>query len=704
MAPLPSSDIIRPRQVRRVTRIGLYGPLARVLFLLSVAFGALLTWTQPSQGLVLHPVLMAFVLSSFGGVFYLACFFIRLKGEDRIGDSTDDWLEYVQAIVDSILIMTVIYVTGSQTTSWVIFLMVAPTYYMTTAGPRFGTALSIGLGLLYSTTVLLESARVIPYAPIHEIPVFERYVSVAVVNFGAIGSVLGALGTGIFVGWITFRSFQNLILSEQKTARKYNDLIHGISDIIWECDRSGNFTFVSGGLREILGYAPEEVLGKSFRSLCASDDLERVDLWFRNGGAEKGGTLDYGAVAKDLTLHWISTTVTPIHNDRNSFSGFRGTARDVTNARIAEDRLSRAQRYEAVAALASGIAHDFNNLFNAINGFAQLERLNANEGTESAENLDAVVKATRRGTALTSNLLNLSRPQLFRKVPVSPADLLENTRQIARASVGPRIQIDIECRTERKVLGDENLLSSVLLNLCINARDAIGKNDGRILMTADGSGTDRVTIRVEDTGSGIPPDLKEKIFLPFYTTKPRGSGTGLGLAMARKIVNEHGGTLEPGSSKLGGASFTITLPAAGDEGLMPAAAPEAGEVTGPGLSCRIVVVDDEEQNLAVFSKYLERRGHQVVPFTSGTDALRWLEQNNKPVSAIVLDMVMPEKSGLETFRELRQLHPELPVMFISGYAETDHIRAVLAEHRTTFMAKPLELARFADLVEKLIQG
>lgn len=699
---IPNSSIgigpIDARQVREATGIGLYGPLFRIFFLGIISAGSLITWLEPAQGMQFGPVLTGFGIAAFGGIYYLACFLVRLKGGNRIGTRADNWLEYIQAVVDSALTLSTIYISGTQTSSWVILLLTITTYYMTTAGPRFGTLLTGFLVVAYSTLVILESRQLIPYAPIHATPIFESYVSVAVVNFGAIGSVTGALLVGNFVGRVTFASVQRLVAREQQLTRKYDELIHGISDIIWECDRNRIFTFVSGGIRQALGHEPSDLVGREFRTLCTSDDLPRVDEWLAGDGPRSGGILDFGAVAKDLTLHWISTTVAPITGPHGEFAGFRGTARDVTNARIAEERLSRSSRYEAVASLASGIAHDFNNLFNAINGFAQLERLSVTAETESAENLDAIIKATRRGTALTANLLNLSRPQLLRKHPVNLSDLLTNTRQIARASVGPLIHIDIETHESCHVLGDETLLSSVFLNLCLNARDAIGKAPGRIRMSISNAGG-QIQIRVEDSGTGIQPELKEKIFLPFYTTKPRGSGTGLGLAMARKIITEHGGTLEAGSSPLGGACFTISLP---ETPASPEADFQAGGDTGtlPANACRIVVVDDEESNLELLSKVLERRGHSVIPFTSGAEALRWFGQNGSQVNLVVLDMLMPEISGLDTFRELRSTHPKLPVIFISGYAESDHIQSALREPGTAFVPKPLELEKFVDLVEK----
>lgn len=701
----PSIRSIEPVQVRELTGVGIFGPLARVFFIAVILGGSWLTWRQPAAGLGLAygPVLAGYVMAGMASIYYFLCFAVRTFRKATLSPRVDNWLEYVQAAIDSVLVLATVYISGSQTTSWVVLILVLAVYYMTTAGPRFGTGLSVFLGFAYAVIVFLESRHLIPYAPIHSQPVFHEYVSLAVVNFGAVGSVAGALIIGNFVGWVTFRALQRTLETEVQVSRKYDELIHGISDIIWECGRDQNYTFVSESARALLGYGPDELTGRNFRSICSADDLTRVDAWLNGGNPEKGGVLDYSVVARDLTLHWISTTVTPIFDSDGRFVGFRGTARDVTNARIAEERLSRAQRYEAVAALASGIAHDFNNLFNAINGFAQLERLNAADGTEPAENLDAIIKAARRGTALTSNLLNLSRPQLFQKGMVNPAELLEHTRQIARASMGGRILIDIDIRTRRQILGDENLLSTVILNLCLNARDAIGSRDGRILMSVDESGDGRqVIIAVEDNGTGIPPELHEKIFLPFYTTKPRGSGTGLGLAMARKIVTEHGGTLEPGSSTLGGAAFVLTLPAA-DGMPHPGQTPRAASTSaGPVRRLRVMVVDDEESNLVLVAKLLERRGHTVMPFSSGVDALRWMERLDKPVDVAVLDMVMPEKSGIETFHELRAMQPGLPVLFISGYAEAEHLRSVLAASKTWFLPKPLDLDRFADTLEKSV--
>ena len=385
--------------------------------------------------------------------------------------------------------------------------------------------------------------------------------------------------------------------------------------------------------------------------------------------------------------------------------------RDDTEKRQLEDSLLQAQKMEAIGTLVGGIAHDFNNLLTGVTG--NLAIASVDPGKTVAEvrpELEAAADAAHRGAELIRKLLGFSRKTSLSIEPITVRNLLASLRPLLRHSFDRSIRLEIEDPpADLAVAGDATHLEHVLLNLCVNARDAMPQG-GKIQISAttrDEYGDSWAVIRVRDTGIGMPEKIRAQIFDPFFTTKPPGEGTGLGLAMSYGIVEQHGGKMECRSREGDGAEFEIFLPleeppskdnpapAPRKEGQPKPAEPTAGK-SSDGQGETILVVDDEAVVRAVAVGVLRKSGYQVVPATGGQEALDILEKERSTIAAVLLDLTMPGMSGKEVLIQAKRRWPEIPIVICSGYALESELFDPEAE------AQPEGLIQKPYPIEKLL--
>jgi nitrogen-specific signal transduction histidine kinase/CheY-like chemotaxis protein len=378
----------------------------------------------------------------------------------------------------------------------------------------------------------------------------------------------------------------------------------------------------------------------------------------------------------------------------------------------AEEALRQAQKMEAVGQLTGGIAHDFNNLLTPVMG--GLELIAAKLDDPRLKRLaETALESARRGAKLTGQLLAFSRIQRISMAPVAVNQVIEHMQSLLHHTIGRAIRI--ETRLDPAAghgLCDANQLENAILNLAINARDAMPDGGlltiatGRVALDAapDRGAGDFVRIEVSDTGQGMAPDVLARAAEPFYSTKPLGKGTGLGLAQVYGIARQSGGTLRI-SSKVGEGS-TVEI-------LLPAVAGDAEERTGiagaaPGSRAgapraRILVVDDDLDVRTFLQESLEGLGHQVLALESGEDAMARLE-DWKPDLALI-DYAMPGMNGADTARAARAIMADLPIIFVTGYAESEKLEAALGPSvrvlRKPFTIDALEAAVGEALVRSL---
>jgi two-component system cell cycle sensor histidine kinase/response regulator CckA len=393
-------------------------------------------------------------------------------------------------------------------------------------------------------------------------------------------------------------------------------------------------------------------------------------------------------------------------------------ALDTTEQRTLQENLVQSQKMQAIGQLAGGVAHDFNNVLTAIIGYSDLLLANHRPTDPSFQDIMQIKQNANRAAGLVRQLLAFSRRQTLRPQTLQLNDVLSELQMLLRRLVGEQIQLDVVYgRDLWQVKADLNQFEQVIVNLVVNARDAMHEGGKITLRTRNFPGpecgslkevdvapADYVLVEVEDTGHGIPPEVRAKIFEPFFTTKDVGKGTGLGLSMVYGIVKQTGGYVFCDSEPGAGATFRVLLPRRladdVDEPVKTEAAPKpAADLTGRGA---ILLVEDEEAVRAFASRALASRGYTVLEAETGLDALRVVEEASEPIDLIVSDVIMPEMDGPTMLTELRKRGLMAKVIFVSGYADDAFARNLPEGQDFVFLPKPFSLKQLIETVKGLM--
>ena len=355
-----------------------------------------------------------------------------------------------------------------------------------------------------------------------------------------------------------------------------------------------------------------------------------------------------------------------------------------------ENRLHRAQRLEAIGTLAGGIAHDFNNLIFGIKLLAA-ELAAGETDPKRRASLRMIDDVTERSAMLTRSLLGFAGRGKHRAVPVSLNDVIGSMRELlTRTLTGVYISFELEAGARGTVVGDQSQLEQVVMNLVVNARDALRENTGGRVVVRTRSHEGHVVLEVADNGPGIPRELRERVFEPYFTTKTQGTqrGTGLGLATVFGIVKAHHGAIEIAPGLGGrGATLRVTLAAASHA----AEAPEVPAVDvmplEPGTGS-ILVVDDDLMVRRAVAMTLKGLGYTTYEAASGLEAVDLYRQHHGSIRAVVLDVIMPGMSGRATFAAMREVDPDVAVLLMSGYVKNEDVHALLEQGARGFVMKP----------------
>ncbi len=402
-------------------------------------------------------------------------------------------------------------------------------------------------------------------------------------------------------------------------------------------------------------------------------------------------------------------------------SGAALYAVDTTAQRALEAQFAQSQKMQAIGQLAGGVAHDFNNVLTAIIGYCDLLLANHRPSDPSFPDIMQIKQNANRAAGLVRQLLAFSRRQTLRPQIIQLTDVLSDLSMLLRRLIGETITLEVaHGRDLWPVKVDVNQFEQVIVNLAVNARDAMAAGGVLTLRTANVSAAecapyvegglvpgDYVLVEVTDTGSGIPPEIMDKIFEPFFSTKDVGKGTGLGLSTVYGIVQQTGGTILATSTAGQGSTFRVFLPrhaadAAGDVEPRPVE-PDSkpADLTGQGS---VLLVEDEDAVRAFATRALTARGYNVVAAAGGVEALALVDAAQHRFDLVISDVVMPEMDGPTLLRQLRARDPGLKVIFISGYAEEAFARNLPATESFSFLAKPFSLKQLVAAVKEAIQA
>jgi len=379
-----------------------------------------------------------------------------------------------------------------------------------------------------------------------------------------------------------------------------------------------------------------------------------------------------------------------------------------------EQQLAQVQKMDAVGRLAGGVAHDFNNMLQAIKGYNELARMSLPNEGPVAEYLNEVARASERATALVRQLLTFSRREAYEPEYVDVGALATEAARMLERLLGEHIALRVEHAPVLPTIhADPVQIEQVLLNLCINARDAMPQG-GSLTVTATAVERDRhfcaahpplepgrfVRLSVTDDGSGMDDDVVPHIFEPFFTTKPEGSGTGLGLATVYAIVHRHGGAIEVRTRRGMGTTFDVYFPVA--EGALTAEQVTAAEPQTAGAGELILVAEDAIPVAQLTTRILERAGYHTLVAHDGTKAIELFRQHADDVDLVLLDAVMPGASGRQVYDVIRAERPDVPVLFSSGFSfdvlHQGHVPAGSIE----LLHKPFQVEELLGYVRRLL--
>ncbi|MGL4370404.1 MAG: ATP-binding protein [Spirochaetota bacterium] len=387
------------------------------------------------------------------------------------------------------------------------------------------------------------------------------------------------------------------------------------------------------------------------------------------------------------------------------------SVRDITERIRLEEMLRQAQKMEAVGQLAGGIAHDFNNVLGGIIGFADLLLSVLPSGDPAHDYADKIIEASTRAAALTRQLLDFSRKGKQGDTFVRIGAIVSATLGILQRSIDPRITVRTEFHApDETVKGDAGQIQNALLNLCLNARDAMPEG-GTLTIETRNIVIDRpvisgafelmpgeyVEISISDTGTGISPEVKSRIFDPFYTTKEVGKGTGLGLSMVYGCMRNHLGAVTVESEKGVGSVFRMIFPSADESAAQKGGVPE----TVKGKGEKILVVDDEANLREIAAQMLTNIGYTVVTATDGEDALRVFSEDSGSWDLVILDAIMPKMNGTETMIRIRELNPFAKIIFCSGYS-SQQSEEDFRRDNIPFIRKPYRIQELAEIIHSIL--
>lgn len=478
-------------------------------------------------------------------------------------------------------------------------------------------------------------------------------------------------------------------------------------------DPDGIVNYVNPAFRKVLGYPLSEIIGKNVsvleHGITSTENFKHIRKTVSQGNSWSG-RLQHRR--RDKTLAEQKATISPILDAQSKIIAYVSVQRDITEEIRMEALLSQAQKMEAIGTLAGGIAHDFNNILSALIGYTEISMDMVDAKGPLHANLKEVFNAGIRAKDLVKQILTFSRQHRHEMKPVMMKNIVEEVMRFIRATLPTTIEIETSVESDALILGDSTQIYQVLMNLCTNAGYAMQETGGLLRVRLAEVIRDDYTketrtvlspgpylqLTVSDTGGGIPPEIIQRIYDPFFTTKEQGNGTGMGLAVVHGIVKSHGGTIHVETEMGVGSTFTVCLPIIEDESAQEETV-DRHSATG---NWRILFVDDEKPLTVIGKNMLEAMGSRVTPHTSSLEALETFRADPRAFDLIITDMTMPQMTGVELAQRAMDIRPDIPVILCTGYnALVDKKSAATAGIRA-FVCKPVLRHELATIIERVM--
>ncbi|MCA9733610.1 MAG: PAS domain S-box protein [Deferribacteres bacterium] len=507
----------------------------------------------------------------------------------------------------------------------------------------------------------------------------------------------------------------------RKSEEKYRILVENAVELIIVA-QNGIIEFINHRCFKLLGYHPEEMIGKLINNFIHPEDramvVERHLKRLRGEDVKQKYT--FRIVDRAGSTKWVEINI--VRLDWKGKPATLNFLSDITDRMQAEEekaqlelQLRRSQKLETIGTLAGGIAHDFNNLLSPILGYSDMALLHLDESHHLYPDIQSIFNAARQAKQLVQQILTFSRQVEQERKPLALPAIIDETLQLLRPTLPVTIEIqkkiDENCSP---VIADATQMHQVIMNLCTNAFHAMEKSGGTLKIELDQvlfdenmqamhpnlKARDYLRLTVTDTGIGMDAITRDRIFEPFFSTKTGGKGTGLGLSVVHGIIRSHQGDITVQSERNKGTTFTIFLPALQSLDI------ETHKIVNPIRrgNERILLVDDENMIVQMLKQMLEDYGYTIYPYTNSQDALRFFHNQSEFVDLLITDLTMPIMTGLELIKAIQKVRPELPVIMITGYSESLNEEIYKRYGIREILAKPVLTAEISDAMRKLFDG
>lgn len=490
----------------------------------------------------------------------------------------------------------------------------------------------------------------------------------------------------------------------------------------WEWDVRTNENIWSDELWILFGLVPHSFHSsyESWVQAIHPDNRDLVESITRTAVLNAAElNIEWRVNTPDDSERWLMSRGQPEQDEHGQVVRYRGIVIDISERKLAEeeraklqDQLNQAQKMESIGVLAGGIAHDFNNILSAIFGYTLMASLNAEPGSELAEDLDRVLASAYRAKDLVKQILAFSRHSTIDRMPMKIQPLVKESLKMLRASIPTTIAIFENIHPQCGViLADPTHIHQIVMNLCTNAFHAMEKRGGVLsvavntrsigceepLATGQLCPGEYVELTVSDTGAGIGPEIMDKIFDPYFTTKEIGKGTGMGLSISHGIIESYGGAITVESTLGQGATFHVYFPVVQEE----AKGAEELEVAPRGKE-RILFVEDEEILAKMGKEMLEMIGYTVIAHNRSLEALETFLNQPDQFDIVITDLTMPGMTGIDLAQRILRVRPELPIILCTGYSNVVSEASAKAIGIREFVLKPLAMSSIAQLIRKVI--
>jgi two-component system cell cycle sensor histidine kinase/response regulator CckA len=501
----------------------------------------------------------------------------------------------------------------------------------------------------------------------------------------------------------------------RESEARYRELFENASDAIYTHDLDGNYMSGNKAVESVIGYPREEFLRLNFRDIVLPEDLPKAEESVHGKSVENTGPHEVRIRAKDGSLRCIEFT-SRFLREHGEPVAVQGSARDISDRRLLEEKLRQAAKMEAIGHLAGGIAHDFNNLLTAMLGYTDMLSLEVPENSSSKDKLAQIKDAAQRAATLTQQILAFGRKQLLEVKPLDLSTVIAGFEEMLRRIVGEDIEFETHYEPSIGVVHtDQGQIEQILMNLGVNARDAM-PNGGRLIIETKNVLIDRedegiridleqglyLMLAVTDTGVGMDDFTISRVFDPFFTTKQKGFGTGLGLFTVYGIVKQHGGHITVQSEPGCGTTIKIYLPQI--EAELGKNLRVSTEQPTPSGTETVLVVEDEACVLSLTSDALQLLGYKTLTAEDPRKAREISSRYDGPIDLLLTDVVLPQMDGRSLYGKLSEGRPEMKVLFMSGHTDDFIVHHGVLDEGVYFLRKPFTLQALGRKIREVIDG